>query len=333
MSLGLEHIIPDVGTNNDYDTGLSSARKINDNSDKIESEFSIVSEDIEELNSNKVSKTGNETIAGIKTFTSSPTVPNATENGQAANLLNVKNKVQEVQGDTTKTIAQLSEEIDENTSDIIDLQNRVLPQLTKAFALFQVDDDLAGVHEVELSKSLTTNDEHIPASTAGLYALEQYKAGKDKNEIIDGEWGFTNPLVIADAELDVHAVTLYQLNAINKEQCKVNLSAIDANIDPAKIIPDPILSPFDLYKANMRTTVSTAPVDLEIIVDIKKNGTSILGNKIKILAGQTVDDGSFTLLNSPTSFAKGDIRTFEILQVGMGETGKNLIYSEIQNKK
>ena len=132
---------------------------------------------------------------------------------------------------------------------------------------------------------------------------------------------------------DYQHLTTSQLNYSQQEQCKVNLSAIDADIDPTKIIQDPILSPFDLYKANMRTTVSTAPTDLDIIVDIKKNGTSILGNKIKILAGQTVDDGSFTLLNSPTSFEKGDVRTFQIIQVGMGETGKNLIYSEIQNKK
>ena len=43
----------------------------------------------------------------------------------------------------------------------------------------------------------------------------------------------------------------------------------------------------DITLAHVRATVSTAPVGADILIDIKKNGVSILGSALTITAGST----------------------------------------------
>lgn len=77
--------------------------------------------------------------------------------------------------------------------------------------------------------------------------------------------------------------------------------------------------------ASIAARVSTAPVGASIILDIKKNGTSIFtvsGNRPTILAGsKTAVVGSW----SSVTLTTGDYISVDIVQVGSTSPGVNLV--------
>jgi len=72
-----------------------------------------------------------------------------------------------------------------------------------------------------------------------------------------------------------------------------------------------------------RATVNVAPSGSTIIVDMNKNGTTMLSTRITIDAGET---SSFTAATPPvvgtTTFANNDLISFDLDQVGSGTKGQ-----------
>ena len=68
--------------------------------------------------------------------------------------------------------------------------------------------------------------------------------------------------------------------------------------------------------------VKTAPTGSAIIIDIKKNGSTIYTTKPQINAGATADNGAEVLLS--TTITSGDVLTMDITQVGSTTPGTNL---------
>lgn len=72
--------------------------------------------------------------------------------------------------------------------------------------------------------------------------------------------------------------------------------------------------------------VTTAPTGAALIVDVKKNGTTIFSTKPQIDAGSTTSVGSATppVLTAATSFAIDDVITIDITQIGSTIAGAGL---------
>lgn len=68
--------------------------------------------------------------------------------------------------------------------------------------------------------------------------------------------------------------------------------------------------------------VDTAPVGADLIIDVKKNGTSIFSTKPQVTAGETTGGGDAVF--STASVADGDYLTFTVDQVGSTTPGENL---------
>lgn len=108
------------------------------------------------------------------------------------------------------------------------------------------------------------------------------------------------------------------------EQSKFVLSALDAQITIGQKAKDTVKVKHQITASDISNDLTVAPQNFDIILDIKKNGTSIFSTKPKITAGQLVLDGNHALTTSPTIFNVGDTKTIHIDQTGFGETGQNL---------
>lgn len=83
--------------------------------------------------------------------------------------------------------------------------------------------------------------------------------------------------------------------------------------------------PFALTLSSVRASVNTAPTGAALIVDINQGGTSLLGTKLSIDAGETTSQtaaAAATLVN--TSLADDALITVDIDQVGSNAPGKGL---------
>lgn len=86
-----------------------------------------------------------------------------------------------------------------------------------------------------------------------------------------------------------------------------------------------IRAPYAFTLAEVRTSVATAPTGSTLIVDIKKNGTTIFSTKVSIDASEKTSVTAATpAVLSTTSFASDDEITFHIDQVGSTVTGAGL---------
>ena len=83
-----------------------------------------------------------------------------------------------------------------------------------------------------------------------------------------------------------------------------------------------IISPMSLTITEIRCVVSTAPTGADLIIDINKNGSSIMSTRVEIDAVGTSDDGNHAL--SSTTIAPNDTITFDIDQIGSTVKGSNL---------
>ena len=111
------------------------------------------------------------------------------------------------------------------------------------------------------------------------------------------------------------------------------LSGIDEAITTGRKVSETIRnSAQSITVPDTYLEATDAPATLDIVVDIQKNGISIFSTKPKITAGTIVMAAGCTLVTSPTVFNVGDKRTVIVNQVGMGETGKNLLLTLTLNK-
>lgn len=86
----------------------------------------------------------------------------------------------------------------------------------------------------------------------------------------------------------------------------------------------------------VRLGASTAPTGADLIVDIKKNGTSIFldaASRLKIVAGsKTSVGGTYTLAAGFTGFADDDEITIDVTQVGSTIAGAGVVLTLIWYK-
>lgn len=93
---------------------------------------------------------------------------------------------------------------------------------------------------------------------------------------------------------------------------------------------DPFNAPYNFTLVNYWIGVKTAPTVSSLIVDLKKNGTSITSTKAGIDATEKTSLTGTSPVLTTTTFAKGDEITPNIYQVGSSETGRSLkLYLEI----
>lgn len=109
------------------------------------------------------------------------------------------------------------------------------------------------------------------------------------------------------------------------------LSGLDANITLGQKVSETIRMRQQISANNIYAEVTTGPQMTGIIIDIQKNGTSIFTDKPQILYGLNLDNPP-VLVAEPTIFEVGDIRTISVDQIGIRETGKNLLLSLIITK-
>jgi hypothetical protein len=151
------------------------------------------------------------------------------------------------------------------------------------------------------------------------------------------------------------SVDVEQLQIVTVQQVPTVGQVVDAVLPPAQVVevsgvglqgppgqsgPLPIFSSqgdlavkvgtsrlyFDAAQtiASIRASVGTSPVGASIIVDARKNGTTLFptnpGNR------PTIAPGSFTVTAVPdvVAFSAGDYLTVDIVQVGTASPGANL---------
>lgn len=86
-----------------------------------------------------------------------------------------------------------------------------------------------------------------------------------------------------------------------------------------------IRMPYAYTLSSVKLMCTTAPTGAAIIVNIKKNGTTIFSTKVQIDATGTTSVGSGTAhVLSTTSFAADDVVTFDVDQVGSTIAGAGL---------
>lgn len=73
---------------------------------------------------------------------------------------------------------------------------------------------------------------------------------------------------------------------------------------------------------NIRFTLGVV-ADRDVILDLRKNGTSIYSNRPRIASGQYTGLGN-DAITSPV-FAKGDYLTLDVIQSGLTQTGQDLV--------
>jgi len=134
---------------------------------------------------------------------------------------------------------------------------------------------------------------------------------------------------------DASTTTFTVVNGANgsyTETAQYVLSGLDAKIELGVKASHTILEAHNFTADKIYTEMTSAPTDYDIIVDVKKNGTSIFSTKPKISVGNLHKTINPVLVTSPTVFSVGDIRTVTVDQVGGSETGKNLVLSILMNK-
>jgi len=89
-------------------------------------------------------------------------------------------------------------------------------------------------------------------------------------------------------------------------------------------------APYNFTLISYWVAVKTAPTLSSLIVDVKKNGTSITSTKAGIDATEKTSLTGTSPVLTTTFFVKGDEITPNIFQVGSGESGRSLkLYLEI----
>jgi hypothetical protein len=93
---------------------------------------------------------------------------------------------------------------------------------------------------------------------------------------------------------------------------------------------DSFIAPYNFTLTSYFVSVATAPTGSSLVVDVKKNGTSVTSTNAAIDANETTSLTGTSPVLTTTSFLKGDLITPNIVQTGSLDTGTSLkIYLEI----
>ncbi|EOH1018802.1 hypothetical protein ACLJ3B_001655 [Campylobacter coli] len=174
-----------------------------------------------ELNSkidNKVTKTGNETIAGVKTFSSSIVIPNATANNHATNLGQLNSKVAKTGDETIAGVKTFSVPPVSATNPTANNQvanKSYVDTVGNSKVAKTGDETIAGVKTFSVPPVSATNPtaNNQVANKSYVDTVGNSKVALSGNQTIAGVKTFSSSIVIPNATANNHATNLGQLNS------------------------------------------------------------------------------------------------------------------------
>lgn len=282
---------------------------------------------------NLMHTTGDESVAGIKTFSASPIVPTPTTNNQAANKSYVDGVALSGAPDattSTKGLVRLAGDlggtgtaaaapvISDNAITTSKLNSGAVTgakianttitdaNISATAAIAKSKLAALGIVDADVS-SLSQSKTHASADTDSAPTAIHHTLGAGANQAAAGN--------------HTHTLT-FSLPAYSKQgTLSVATGSLRLPIDGVYTI------------VGTRLMVGTAPTGSNLILDVNKNGTTIYttqGNRPVILAG--ANSGGPGTAPDITSLAAGDYLTVDIDQVGSGTAGSDLTVAVIVSK-
>lgn len=138
---------------------------------------------------------------------------------------------------------------------------------------------------------------------------------------IDSDGNITTSGTVDGRDVDADGTVLDALNArLESFVIAASDETTDLTAAAGKV---QFIMPYAFTLTEVRTSVTTAPTDATLIVDINDGGTSIMTtDKLDILTTATVDDGTAALTD--TALADKAVITIDIDQIGSTNAGKGL---------
>lgn len=247
-----------------------------------------------------VHKTGAETVAGVKTFSSEPVVPTPTANASAATKLYVDNGLAAKAADNA--VVHLTGA--ETVAGVKTFSSLPIIPLTPT-----ANGEAASKKYVDDADALKANDSAVVKLT-GAQTVAGVKTFSS-SPVVPTPSGGTD--AANKSYVDGRVAVLFTIS---------QGGALTATAGVARLYND---SGRTLTITAVRTHVGTAPTGASLIVDVNKNGTTIFttqGNRPTVaISGNT--SGKVTNMDV-TSLADGDYLTVDIDQIGSTVAGSDL---------
>lgn len=183
-----------------------------------------------------------------------------------------------------------------------------------------------------------TNTDALPEGSTNLYfTVARFLANLTYANVI-AALGFTPSTAPNDAQknsditkAEIEAKLTGEISTHTHQRTDViSLAMSDSTTALVTGDTDPMNAPYNFTLVNYWIGVKTAPTISSLMVDVKKNGTTVTSTKAGIDATEKTSLTGTTPVITTTSFTKGDEITPNIYQVGSGESGKALkLYLEI----
>ena len=151
-----------------------------------------------------VTLTGNQTVAGVKTFSSPIVVPNATANTHAVNLAQLNTKANQATT-YTKTEVDTRVNVKANANAVVALTGNQTIAGVKTFSAVPISATNPTANNQVANKAYVDSVVNVKANANAVVALTG-------NQRIAGIKTFSSPVVVPNATANTHAVNLAQLN-------------------------------------------------------------------------------------------------------------------------
>ncbi|WP_086240363.1 hypothetical protein [Campylobacter devanensis] len=166
-----------------------------------------------------VNLTGNQTIAGIKTFSSPVVVPNATANTHAVNLAQLNTKANQA---TTYTKTEVDTRVNAkaNANAVVALTGNQTIAGIKTFSAVPISATNPTANNQVANKAYVDSVVNVKANANAVVALTG-------NQTVAGVKTFSSPIVVPNATANTHAVNLAQLNTKANQATTYNKTEVN----------------------------------------------------------------------------------------------------------
>ncbi|MGJ9339708.1 hypothetical protein ACI2G0_04935 [Campylobacter coli] len=170
-----------------------------------------------------VALTGNQTIAGVKTFSSPVVVPNATANTHAVNLAQLNTKANQA---TTYTKTEVDARVNAkaNANAVVALTGNQTIAGVKTFSAAPVSATNPTANNQVANKAYVDSVVNAKANANAVVALTG-------NQTIAGIKTFSSPIVVPNATANTHAVNLAQLNTKANQATTYTKTEVDTRVN------------------------------------------------------------------------------------------------------
>jgi len=204
--------------------------------------------------------------------------------------------------------------------------------------------NLFAVRAIRVAEYTTTDGvvmqskfKHILDSFISFASQEEAHDGNENTKVMTAlrvlqSWlyqtrNYAIPELLTNAKTVVAALNDIYTRSL-KSQAEYVLSGLDQDITMGMKVSETVRYSQLFKTEDLYLECTTPPSDSAIIVDIQKNGVSIFTAMPQIPVGELkVDITGVILEPGAGTFNVGDIRTISVVQMGISETGKNLVCS------